>query len=102
MQITVLTSDKELFTGAVTSVIVPGTDGQFQILKNHAAIVSSLEKGEIEMVTASGEHRYYDEESSTIKIVEEPGKTISFSIEGGFIEMLNNEISLLVRGLKEE
>jgi len=101
MRITVLTPDKELFKGAATSVKVPGTDGQFQILKNHAAIVSSLGMGEIEVVTAGGEHSFYDEESSTIKTVEEPGKTISFSIERGFIEMLNNEVSLLVRGLKE-
>jgi F-type H+-transporting ATPase subunit epsilon len=101
MHITVLTPDKELFKGVVTSVKVPGTEGQFQVLKNHAAIVSSLNRGEIQIVTAAGEHSYYDEKSSTIKTAEEPGKTISFSIEGGFIEMLNNEVSLLVRGVKE-
>lgn len=99
MQITVLTPDKELFSGAITSVKVPGTQGQFQVLNNHAPIVSSLEKGNIEMVTSAGEHRVLDIETGVVSTKDEAGRTISFQVEGGFIEVLNNEISLLVTGV---
>lgn len=101
MNITVLTPDKTLFTGEITSVKVPGTLGQFQVLKNHAPIVSSLEPGKVEIVTAKGEYRYFHEESGTIKTDQEPDMKITFDVTGGFLEVLNNEISLLVTGVQE-
>ena len=82
MNITVLTPDKKIFQGPITSVKVPGTVGQFQVLINHAPIVSSLEAGEV-----------------TIK--KEGEEDLKFSIEKGFIEVLNNDISLLVQGVTE-
>ena len=82
MKITVLTPDKEIFKGEITSVKVPGTGGEFQVLKNHAPIVSSLSKGKVAITKADG------------------GK-FNFSIEKGFIEVLRNEVSLLVQGVKE-
>ena len=54
MTITVLTPDKEIFKGEITSVKVPGTLGQFQVLKNHAALVSSLAKGTVYLKKADG------------------------------------------------
>ena len=101
MNITVLTPDKKIFEGAIISIKVPGTDGQFQVLKNHAPIVSSLEAGKITIVTSKGEFEYFDEDSGDIIKMEEPGKTIIYNITGGFIEVLNNEISLLIEGLQE-
>lgn len=100
MNISVLTPDKEIFHGLITSVKVPGTLGQFQVKNNHAPIVSSLEKGNVTLIVADGEHRVYNEESGNIETVLEPGKSYTFSVEGGFIEVLNNEIALLVRGVK--
>jgi F-type H+-transporting ATPase subunit epsilon len=82
MNIVVLTPDREVFKGEITSVKVPGMGGQFQVLKNHAALVSSLAKGEV-------------------KLSKTDGSKMVFSIEKGFIEVLNNEISLLVQGIKE-
>jgi F-type H+-transporting ATPase subunit epsilon len=81
MNITVLTPDKEIFKGAITSVKVPGAGGQFQVLKNHAAIVSALTKGDI-------------------TLIKEGGEKMKLTIEKGFIEVLNNEVSLLVQGVK--
>ena len=81
MNITVLTPDKEIFKGEITSVKVPGTGGAFQILKNHAAIVSSLQKG-------------------TVTIAKADGSKMNLTIEKGFVEVLNNEVSLLVQGVK--
>ena len=99
MNITVLTPDKKIFEGPIISIKVPGTDGQFMVLKNHAPIVSSLEKGKVEIVTSKGEYEYYDNDSGDIKKMAEPGKKIHYQISGGFIEVLNNEISLLIESL---
>lgn len=78
MNISVLTPDKGIFDGEIVSVKVPGTDGQFQVLKNHAPIVASLATGNVTIVKTGGE-----------KMI--------FPIKSGFIEVLNNEISLLVQ-----
>ena len=47
MKLTIITPDKLAFEGEVTAVTVPGTAGSFQILKDHAAIVSTLEDGKV-------------------------------------------------------
>ena len=101
MNITVLTPDKEIFKGAIQAVKVPGITGEFQVLKNHAPIVSALEAGKVTLITAEGEYRAFDEQSGTIITSEESGKTIIFKIGGGFLEVLNNELSLLVSGIEE-
>ncbi|HMO41429.1 MAG TPA: F0F1 ATP synthase subunit epsilon [Saprospiraceae bacterium] len=100
MKITILTPEKEIFQGTITSIKVPGTAGQFQILENHASIVSSLDAGQVEIVTAKGEHSFYNQESGTIETANEAGKKLVFDITGGFVEALKNDISLLVRGIK--
>lgn len=100
MTITVLTPDRQIFSGEITSVKVPGTLGEFQVLKNHAPIVASLEAGPVTLVTADGAHRIFNDESGTLETVTDPGKKVTFQIGGGFIEVLNNEVSLLVRGVK--
>lgn len=82
MNITILTPESAIFQGPITSVKVPGTKGQFQVLKNHAPIVSSLEAGKV-------------------VVKKEDGSELSFGIEKGFIEVINNEISLLVQGVQE-
>ncbi len=82
MNILVLTPEKEIYKGEITSVKVPGVSGQFEILNNHAPIVSALVEGEV-------------------RIIESNGNRKTFSIEQGFIEMLNNEVSLLVQGVQD-
>lgn len=81
MNLTVLTPGKEIFTGVIDSVKVPGTIGEFEVRKGHAAIVSSLKKGKVK--------------------IKSEGKTIVFSIDNGFLEVLRDEVSLLVQGYKE-
>jgi len=82
MYISVLSPDREIFEGTVTSVKVPGVGGQFQVLNNHAPIVSALGVG-------------------TVEIVKEAGGKMSFRIEKGFIEVLLNKVALLVEGYEE-
>jgi F-type H+-transporting ATPase subunit epsilon len=101
LNITVLTPEKEIFRGPITSVKVPGSKGSFQVLRNHAPIVSSLEAGAVTIVTSKGEYQYYDIESGTIKTGSEPDKVLTFQISKGFIEVSNNEVSLLLQGFKK-
>lgn len=82
MNISVLTPDKTVFTGKINSVKVPGSSGEFEVLVNHAPIVSSLEHG-------------------SVRIIKDDGGQLTFKIEKGFIEVLNNEISLLVQGVTD-
>ncbi|HPG09036.1 MAG TPA: ATP synthase F1 subunit epsilon [Saprospiraceae bacterium] len=80
MELIVLTPQMEVFRGHIKSVKVPGTAGQFEVLAGHAPIVSSLQQGKVRIITESGEKKV-------------------FSILNGFIEVLNNEVSLLVQGV---
>lgn len=82
MNLVILSPEKEIFAGSVKSVSVPGTDGSFQLLNNHAPIVSSLTGGAVRVVTDNNEK-------------------LTFTVDGGFVEMLNNEVALLVSGVKE-
>lgn len=76
MHLDILTPDKALFSGEVTSVVLPGSKGQFEVLKNHAAIVSSLDKG-------------------TVKVKTVDGNTETFEVSGGVVEVLDNKITVL-------
>ncbi len=96
MNLTVLTPETEIFQGNITSIKVPGVIGEFQVLKNHAPIVSALDPGKVTIVTAGGEYRYFDEESGEIRSANTEGQTLEYQIQGGFIEVLNNDISLLL------
>ncbi|RME93520.1 MAG: F0F1 ATP synthase subunit epsilon [Bacteroidetes bacterium] len=101
MNIAVLTPDRELFRGSISSVKVPGVKGEFQILNNHAPIVSSLLSGKVVMVTDAGEYTYWDAAAGETVKGTEPGRLVSYQIEGGFVEVLNNEVSLLVQGVTQ-
>ena len=102
MNITVLTPERAIFEGPIESVKVPGTNGEFQVLKNHAPIVSALEEGKITIVTAAGKYTYWDKEAEDFAEAEGAGKKLVYNVEGGFIEVLNNEVSLLIAGTTEE
>ncbi len=76
LQLKIVSPEKVVFTGEVKSVLVPGTLGSFEILTDHAPIISSLETGKVEYAT-------------------DAGKT-SFEIKGGFVTVKKNEVSLCV------
>lgn len=77
MQVEIITPDKKLFAGEATLVAVPGSQGAFEILKDHAPIISTLEAG-------------------TIRVVTEDGQESHFEIKKGVVECLNNQINVLV------
>ena len=76
MHLEILTPDKEVFSGEVTMVEVPGTSGRFQVLKNHAPIISTLTQGQV-------------------RVTDEEKHNQSFDITGGVVEVLNNRIAIL-------
>lgn len=76
MKLEIVTPDKHVYSGDVISAKFPGTEGSFGVLKDHAAIISTLKKGVIE-------------------VVEENKKKQTFEIGGGVVEVLNNHIIVL-------
>ena len=82
MFLEIITPDRHVFDGEVTSATFPGSSGSFQVLRNHAPIISALDKGEVSYRTDDGEH--------------------SLTIEGGVVEVLNNKITVLVERVIEE
>ena len=76
MILEIITPEKQLFSGEVTSVKFPGTNGEFEILNNHAPIISTLSKGEIRVIGTKKD-------------------TQKFNVNGGVIEMQNNKIIVL-------
>jgi F-type H+-transporting ATPase subunit epsilon len=75
MQIEILTPDKKLFEGEIISAKFAGEVGGFQVLNNHAAIISSLAKGDLVLKTNDG--------------------TQTFALKSGVVEVLNNKIIVL-------
>jgi len=82
MNLTVLTPDNEIFQGEVSSVKVPGADGQFEVRKDHAPVVAALTSG-------------------NVRLKKQDNNYMNFNINKGFIEVLNNEIALLVQGVTD-
>ncbi len=76
MILEIITPEKKMFNGEVASVKLPGTNGEFEILNNHAPIVSTLCAGKIRVIDID-------------KNIEK------FDIKGGVIEMQNNKIIVL-------
>jgi len=81
MLLEIIAPDQELYSGDVDLVKVPGSKGSFEILRNHAPIISTLEKGKI-------------------KIVDQKGAVSYFDVDGGVIEAKNNKIIVLAETAK--
>lgn len=82
MTLEILTPEKKLYSGDVYGIQLPGTTGLFEVLDKHAPLVSALGKGKI-------------------KVLKDKNATTSFSIEGGFVEVLDNKATVLAEGAVE-
>ncbi|MFN5422883.1 MAG: ATP synthase F1 subunit epsilon [bacterium] len=80
MQIEILTPEKKLFAGDVYGVQLPGVSGSFEVLEKHAPMVSALRAGSVKI------------------LLDRNGKNSSYNISGGFIEVIDNKVTLLVEG----
>jgi F-type H+-transporting ATPase subunit epsilon len=76
MKVEIINPDKTVYSGEADVVQLPGKDGSFEILNNHAPIISVLRKGKI-------------------KIVDSDKKVEFFEINGGVIEVVKNKVLIL-------
>jgi F-type H+-transporting ATPase subunit epsilon len=76
MFLEIVTPEEKLFAGEVKLVQLPGSKGSFEMLRNHAPIISTLERGSIKIVTLDGKEQ-------------------TFEVKGGVIEGSNNKIIVL-------
>tara|TARA_B100000579_G_C22679970_1_gene779823 strand:- start:411 stop:695 length:285 start_codon:yes stop_codon:yes gene_type:complete len=93
MLIEIFSIDCKLLSGNINSVIFPGSDGSFQVLKNHAPIVSTLKKGKI---TIEGEVSLEDNVPEKFYNLKKDKKMTSLEIESGLMEMKKNSIKVLI------
>jgi F-type H+-transporting ATPase subunit epsilon len=92
MLLEILSPEVSLFKGEITSVSLPGLDGNFQILNNHAPIVSLLQKGTVRITAPILE--FSKEVEAMFTKVDEQNYTLPIS--SGTIEMKNNKVIVLV------
>lgn len=80
MTLEILTPEKKLFSGEVYGVQMPGISGSFEVLDKHAPLVSALKAGKIKVLRDKQNH------------------TSAYNIAGGFVEVLNNKVTVLAEG----
>jgi len=92
MKLEIISPEAKLYQGEATAVALPGVDGSFQILENHAPIVSILQEGEVRLkgfdvkkVPSSFTHLFTTKGSDTV-----------LAIKSGTVEMKQNNLVLLV------
>jgi len=59
MLVDIITPDQELFSGDILSIELPGSDGSFEILNNHAPIIATLSGGKITIALENGKKRIF-------------------------------------------
>jgi F-type H+-transporting ATPase subunit epsilon len=83
MKLEILTPEQKIYSGDVYGVQLPGISGLFEVLDKHAPLVSALKSG-------------------TLKILKDKNSTAQYTIQSGFVEVLNNSTTILVEGAVEK
>ena len=81
MQLDILTPEKKVYSGEADAVMLPGQHGKFQVLSKHAALISTLKEGTVQ--------------------VKKGNEKLEFKIRTGIVEVLNDKISVLTEGVIE-
>ena len=85
MFLEIFTPDEQVYQGEVDSATFPGSNGEFQILNDHAPLVSSLGKGDIQ-------YHYMEEKKH---------KKSNIKVDGGVVEVLNNRVLVLAESIMD-
>jgi len=80
MNLEILTPEKKVYSGDVYGVQLPGVTGLFEVLEKHAPLVSALKAGRVKILKDRNNHVSF------------------FQIQSGFVEVLNNTVTVLVEG----
>lgn len=93
MQLEIITPETKIFSGEADAVQLPGLDGLFQVLNNHAPIISALVKGTVKVNLNAA----IDEEelSSSVRTENNDKSTLYIDVKGGVAEMVNNKMIVL-------
>ncbi len=83
MNLEILTPEKKLFSGDVYGVQLPGINGMFEVLDRHAPLINALKSGRVKILKDKNNHLAF------------------FEIQTGFVEVINNNVTVLVEGAKE-
>jgi len=83
MTLEILTPEKKLFSGDVYGVQMPGISGSFEVLDRHAPLISALKAGKVKVLRAVGQ------------------ELATYQVQGGFVEVLNNRVTVLLEGAQE-
>ncbi len=78
----IITPEKKLYSADIGLVSLPGVNGRFTVLKNHASIISQLSNGKI-------------------RVIGKTGKESIFECNGGIFECKNNKATVLIGSIKE-
>ncbi|REG91187.1 F0F1 ATP synthase subunit epsilon [Flavobacterium aquicola] len=92
MILEIVSPEAKLFSGEISSISVPGVDGRFQMLNNHAPIVSLLQKGTINITTA-GNFELNEETAGLFNKVNDQNYTLE--IASGTLELKDNKVIVL-------
>ena len=93
MLIEIFSIDCKLLSGEIVSAIFPGSDGSFQVLKDHAPIVSTLKKG---LIIIEGEVSLEENTTEGLYEIKKDQNKTSLQIKSGLIEMKKNSIKVLI------
>ena len=83
MNLEILTPEKKLYSGEVYGVQMPGVSGSFEVLDKHAPLISALKAGRVKVLKDKQNH------------------VVFFDIQSGFVEVLDNKVTLLAEGAVE-
>ena len=95
MYLEIVSPEATLFSSEVDSVVVPGVNGEFEMLKNHAPIVSILKEGTVRVNMHTQSHLVYDELHAAIVPHIDDNKMLTVKINSGTIEMKENKLIIL-------
>lgn len=82
LQLEIYTPERKVFRGKVDGIQLPGLDGLFEVLSHHANLVAALAPGKMKVM----------------KVMKDKNSTSFYNIKGGFIEVLDNQATVLVEG----
>ena len=94
MHLEIITPEAKLFIGDANAVQLPGNDGIFQVLNNHAPIIAALKEGVVKVDL----NQPFEAENTSNKLVEKDSsdaKIIRVRINGGVVELTNNKLIVL-------
>ncbi|MDG1714329.1 F0F1 ATP synthase subunit epsilon [Lacinutrix sp.] len=95
MYLEIVSPEATLFSSEVDAVTVPGINGEFQMLNNHAAIVAVLAEGTVKINTHTQSHLVFDDLHASVVPLANDKKVLTVKINSGTLEMKGNKAIIL-------